>query len=192
MTDSVRAVFKAADAPINWEVINLQTDNNGQVDLTSAYDSLNRNKVGLKGVLFTPIIKTGFQSFNLSIRKQLDLFANLVLCKSMPGYPTRHAEVDIVLIRENTEGEYSGLEHAVVPGVVESMKVITAHNSERIAKFAFDYAVQKGRKKVTAVHKANIMKLADGLFLESCRKVSKQYSGIEFNSIIVDNCAMQV
>ena len=109
------------------------------------------------GVLFTPIIKTGFQSFNLSIRKELDLFANVVLCKSIPGYPSRHQNVDIVVIRENTEGEYSGLEHEVQPGVVESLKVITAHNSERIAKFAFDYALQKGRKKVTAVHKANIM-----------------------------------
>jgi len=109
------------------------------------------------GVLFTPIIKTGFQSFNLSIRKELDLFANVVLCKSIPGYPSRHQNVDIVVIRENTEGEYSGLEHEVQPGVVESLKVITEHNSERIAKFAFDYALQKGRKKVTAVHKANIM-----------------------------------
>jgi isocitrate dehydrogenase (NAD+) len=111
----------------------------------------------MPGVLFTPILRTGFQSFNVSIRKELDLFANLVLCKSIPGYPTRHKDVDIVVIRENTEGEYSGLEHEVAPGVVESLKVITAPKSEQIAKFAFDFAVQKGRKKVTAVHKANIM-----------------------------------
>jgi len=182
MTDAVRAVFRAAGAPVEWEVVHLLPDNDGKVDLTVAYDSLRRNRVGLKGrhfhlfylsplslilvplpslfplgVLFTPIIRTGSQSFNLSIRKELDLFANLVLCKSIPGYPSKHKDVDIVVIRENTEGEYSGLEHEVYPGVVESMKVITAHNSERIAKFAFDYALLKGRKKVTAVHKANIM-----------------------------------
>jgi len=192
MTDSVRAIFKAANAPIEWEVVNLRPDDQGRADLQVAYDSLDRNKVGLKGILFTPIVRTGYQSFNLSIRKELDLFANLVICKSIPGYPTRHKDVDIVIIRENTEGEYSGLEHEVYPGVVESMKVITAHSSERIAKFAFDYALQKGRKRVTAVHKANIMKLGDGLFLETCKKMAKQYSQIEFNSIIVDNCAMQL
>jgi len=192
MTDAVRAVFKAAHVPIDWETIHLQADEKGHVHIEHALDSLRRNKLGLKGVLFTPIIKTGFQSFNLQIRKELDLFANVIVCKSLPGYPTRHKNVDICIIRENTEGEYSGLEHEVYPGVVESMKVITKASSDRIAKFAFDFARMNGRHKVTAVHKANIMKLGDGLFLKSCEKTAELYRNIQFENMIVDNCAMQL
>jgi isocitrate dehydrogenase (NAD+) len=128
----------------------------------------------------------------MQLRKELDLYASLVNCANVPGLPTRHRNVDIVVIRENTEGEYSGLEHEVVPGVVESLKVITKFCSERIAKYAFEYAYLNNRKKVTAVHKANIMKLADGLFLESCREIAAKYPSIEYNEIIVDNCCMQL
>ncbi|KCV68114.1 isocitrate dehydrogenase (NAD+) [Fonticula alba] len=192
LTDSVRAIFKAAEVPVVFDIVDLVPDETGNVDISEAVQSLRRNKVGLKGVLFTPILRTGSQSFNLQIRKELDLYANLVICKSIPGFPARHKDVDIVIIRENTEGEYSGLEHEPFPGVVESLKVVTAHGSERIAKFAFDYARQNNRSKVTAIHKANIMKLGDGLFLKSCEDMGKLYSQIAFDSMIVDNCAMQI
>jgi isocitrate dehydrogenase (NAD+) len=128
----------------------------------------------------------------VQLRKELDLYASLVHCFNLPGLKTRHDNVNIVVIRENTEGEYSGLEHEVVPGVVESLKVITKFCSERIAKYAFEYAYLNNRKTVTAVHKANIMKLADGLFLESCREVAKKYPVIKYNEVIVDNCCMQL
>ena len=192
MTDAVRAVFRAAGAPIQWDQIDLVADDAGQVDIKDALASLRRNRVGLKGILFTPIIKTGAQSFNLQIRKELDLFANVVVCKSLKGLNARHKNVDLVVIRENTEGEYSGLEHQVQPGVVEMLKVVTAQSSKRIAKFAFDYARANDRKKVTAIHKANIMKLGDGLFLRTCQETATLYPHIQFDSMIVDNCAMQL
>ena len=124
-----------------------------------------RNRIGLKGPMTTPIGK-GFRSLNLTLRKELQLYANVRPCLSIPGYKTRYDGINLVTIRENTEGEYSGLEHEVVPGVVESLKIITRVASTRVAEFAFDYAAKHGRKKVTAVHKANIMKLADGLFIK--------------------------
>lgn len=154
-------------------------------------ESIRKNKVCLKGGLKTPV-GGGVSSLNVQLRKELDLYASLVNCFNLPGLPTRHENVDIVVIRENTEGEYSGLEHEVVPGVVESLKVITKFCSERIAKYAFEYAYLNNRKKVTAVHKANIMKLADGLFLESCREIATKYPSIKYNEIIVDNCCMQL
>uniref|UniRef100_A0A0X3PG34 Isopropylmalate dehydrogenase-like domain-containing protein n=2 Tax=Schistocephalus solidus TaxID=70667 RepID=A0A0X3PG34_SCHSO len=132
------------------------------------------------------------KSKNLAIRNQLGLFAYVQHCYNFPGVKTRHSNVDITVIRENTEGEYSQLEHESVPGVVESLKITTEEKSTRIAKFAFDYAIKHGRKKVTAVHKANIMKLGDGLFLNACADISKLYPSIEFNSIIIDNCCMQL
>ncbi|KAJ4958683.1 hypothetical protein NE237_025794 [Protea cynaroides] len=154
-------------------------------------DSIKKNKVCLKGGL-TTAVGGGVSSLNVQLRKDLDLYASLVNCANMPGLLTRHDNVNIVVIRENSEGEYSGLEHEVVPGVVESLKVITQFCSERIASYAFEYAYLNNRKKVTAVHKANIMKLADGLFLESCRKVAAQYPKIVYDEIIVDNCCMQL
>lgn len=126
---------------------------------------MQKNRIGLKGPMTTPIGK-GFRSLNLTLRKELQLYANVRPCLSIPGYKTRYDGIDLVTIRENTEGEYSGLEHEVVPGVVESLKVITRQASTRVAEFGFDYAAKHGRKKVTAVHKANIMKLADGLFIK--------------------------
>jgi len=157
-------------------------------------DSLKRNRVGLKGILFTPISTSGHISWNVAMRQQLDIYASVVLCKSLPGVPTRHNNVDFAIIRENTEGEYSGLEHQSYPGVVESLKVSTRMKAERIARFAFDFALKNNRKKVTCVHKANIMKLGDGLFLNTFRQVAEEYqsSGIAFNDMIVDNTSMQL
>ncbi|KAG9093438.1 isocitrate dehydrogenase (NAD(+)) idh1 [Ceratobasidium sp. UAMH 11750] len=157
-------------------------------------ESLKRNKVGLKGILYTPIDRSGHNSWNVAMRQQLDIYASVVLCKSIRGFPTRHAGVDFAIIRENTEGEYAGLEHQSYPGVVENLKVTTRAKSERIIRFAFDFALKNGRKKVTCVHKANIMKLGDGLFLNTFRQVAEEYksSGIEFNDMIVDNTSMQL
>jgi isocitrate dehydrogenase (NAD+) len=128
------------------------------------------------------------------MRKDLDIYASLVLIKNINGYPTRHKDVDFVIIRENTEGEYAGLEHQSYPGVIESLKITTREKTERIARFAFDFALKNGRKRVTCVHKANIMKLGDGLFLNTCRKIAKDYEslGVEFDDMIVDNCSMQL
>ena len=154
-------------------------------------DSVLKHRIGLKGPMMTPVGK-GFRSLNLTLRKELSLFANVRPCVSIPGFKTRYDNVDLVTIRENTEGEYSGLEHQVVPGVVESLKVITEAKSRRIAEYAFEYAALNDRRKVTAVHKANIMKLGDGQFLAACREVSKQYPTIEFEEMIVDNTCMQL
>ena len=146
------------------------------------------------GIFFTPIETGSHNSWNVAMRQQLDIYASLVICKTLPGYPTRHKDVDFAIIRENTEGEYSGLEHQSYPGVVESLKVSTRAKAERICRFAFDFALKNGRKKVTCVHKANIMKLGDGLFLNTFRAVAKEYesSGITSNDMIVDNTSMQL
>jgi isocitrate dehydrogenase (NAD+) len=154
-------------------------------------DSIRENKVAFKGPL-TTLIGEGFPSANVALRKGLDLYANLRPVRSVAGVDSRYEGINLVIVRENTEDLYSGIEHMVMPGVSQGMKVITSAASIRIARFAFEYAVKRGRKKVTAVHKANIMKLTDGLFLESARSVSKDYPGIEFDDKIVDNLAMQL
>jgi isocitrate dehydrogenase (NAD+) len=154
-------------------------------------DSIKQNRVALKGPLTTPV-GSGFASVNVRLRKTLDLYANLRPVRSLPGVKTPFGELDLVVVRENTEDLYSGLEHVVVPGVVESIKVITEKASTRIAKFAFDYAKQEGRKKVTAIHKANIMKLSDGLFLECFRKIAAEHPEIVADDKIVDNACMQL
>jgi isocitrate dehydrogenase (NAD+) len=154
-------------------------------------ESVRRNRVALKGPVETQVGK-GFRSVNVQLRQELDLYANLRPSRSLPSIPSRFENVDIIVVRENTEGLYSGLEHVVIPGVVESLKIITEKGSTRIAKFAFDYARRHGRKRVTAVHKANIMKLSDGLFLECFRKVSKDYPEIQAEDKIVDNMCMQL
>ncbi|KAK1382762.1 Isocitrate dehydrogenase [Heracleum sosnowskyi] len=189
VTNAVEQVFDAMHAPVTFETYECHGDM--KTVPQEVMDSIKKNKVCLKGGLMTPM-GGGISSLNLHLRKELDLYASLVNCANFPGLPTRHENVDIVVIRENTEGEYAGLEHEVVPGVVESLKVITKFCSERIAKYAFEYAHLNNRKMVTAVHKANIMKLADGLFLESCREVASKYPGIKYNEIIVDNCCMQL
>ncbi|KAF9268050.1 hypothetical protein L218DRAFT_954444 [Marasmius fiardii PR-910] len=195
ITDSVKEIFEHVNAPIEWEQYDVSgMSSSGEALFRQAMDSLKRNRVGLKGILFTPISQSGHISWNVAMRQQLDIYASVVLCKSLPGFPTRHSNVDFAIIRENTEGEYSGLEHQSYPGVVESLKVSTRAKAERITRFAFDFALKNDRKKVTCVHKANIMKLGDGLFLNTFRRVAEEYrsSGIEFNDMIVDNTSMQL
>jgi len=154
-------------------------------------DSIARNKVALKGPVTTPI-GGGFKSINVTLRKQFDLFANFRPIHNLPGLETKWPGVDLIIVRENTEGEYVGLEHEVVPGVVESIKVITEKGSTRIAKFAFEYARKHNRKKIHSIHKANIMKLSDGLFLRCARKVSEDYPEIFYGEHIIDNTCMQL
>jgi isocitrate dehydrogenase (NAD+) len=154
-------------------------------------ESIQRTRVGLKGPVTTPI-GGGFASINVTLRKQFELYANFRPIRNLPHIPTRYPEVDLVIVRENTESLYSGLEHEVVPGVVESLKIITEKASTRIAKFAFEYARKNQRKKVHAIHKANIMKLSDGLFLRCCRNVAKDFPEITYAEHIVDNTCMQL
>ncbi|HEX2254065.1 MAG TPA: isocitrate dehydrogenase (NAD(+)) [Thermoanaerobaculia bacterium] len=187
-------VVAAAGADVEWESYLAGTEamaRHGDPLPAELVDSIRRTKVALKGPVTTPVGK-GFRSINVQLRKTLDLYANLRPCKSLPAFPGRYENVDLVVVRENTEGLYSGLEHEVVPGVVESLKIITEKASTRIAHFAFQYARQYGRKRVTAVHKANIMKLSDGLFLECFRKVSEEYPDIEADDRIIDNLCMQL
>jgi len=153
--------------------------------------SIERNRVGLKGPVTTPVGE-GFSSINVALRKKFELFANFRPIRNLPGVPTRYPGVDLIIVRENTEGLYSGIEHEVVPGVVESLKIITEKASTRIARFAFDYARREKRKKIFAIHKANIMKMSDGLFLRCARNVSKEYPEITYGEHIVDNTCMQL
>src|ERR1700741_5228447 len=154
-------------------------------------DSIERTRVGLKGPVTTPI-GGGFASINVELRKRFELYANFRPIRNLPHIPTRYPDVDLIIVRENTEGLYSGIEHEVVPGVVESLKIITEKASTRIASFAFDYARKNKRKKIHAIHKANIMKLSDGLFLRCTRAVAKEYPEITYGEHIVDNTCMQL
>ena len=188
-------VFKSAGVPIDFEEVNLKAtdDEDCSETIEDAITSVQRNGVALKGNWLSPEGKNmGEMSYNVQLRHRLDLFANVVTCKSFPTIETRHKDVDIIIVRENTEGEYSHLEHENVSGVIEMMKIVTEEKSERIARFAFQFAKENNRKKVTAIHKANIMKMSDGLFLNTCRNVSKHYPDIEFKDMIIDNCAMQL
>ncbi|EYE93503.1 isocitrate dehydrogenase (NAD(+)) IDH1 [Aspergillus ruber CBS 135680] len=195
VAESVKTIFKADNVPIEWEQVDVSgvdTGNKHSEELfKESIASLRRNKLGLKGILFTPVERSGHQSFNVALRQELDIYASIVLIKNIPGYETRHKDVDLCIIRENTEGEYSGLEHQSVQGVVESLKIITRAKSERIAKFAFGFALANNRKKVTCIHKANIMKLADGLFRSTFHKTAENYPTLEVNDMIVDNASMQ-
>ncbi|CCJ29395.1 unnamed protein product [Pneumocystis jirovecii] len=194
ISESVKTIFKAQKVPVEFE----QIDITGQIKageknelFKQSIESLKRNKVGLKGILYTPSEQSDHLSFNVSLRKVVYVYANLTLIKNIPGYETAHKNVDFVIIRENTEGEYSGLEHQSVPGVVESLKIITRTKSERISRFAFDYALKNNRKKVTVIHKANIMKLGDGFFRKTFFEIAKNYPQIEATDLIVDNASMQ-
>jgi len=193
--DSAQEVLSSMGVPIDFEEIYFSEINHGvSKSVDEVMDSVRKNKVCLKGVISVPEASfTGeLMGYNTSFKKNLDLFANVVKVRSLPGVKSRHKNIDTVIIREQTEGEYSCIEHESVKGVVECLKVVTAEKSYRIAKFAFDYATRHGRKKVTAVHKANIMKLGDGLFLRCCGEVAKLYPNIEFESMIVDNTTMQL
>lgn len=192
---SVRDVFQAAGVPVEFEEYFISEVQPSQsASISTVVESFKRNGVGLKGIITTPSNFKGgvLQTLNMKIRAELDLFANVVVIKSLPGFKTRHKNLDFVIIREQTEGEYSALEHESVTGVVECLKVVTRMKSKRIAKFAFDYATRNNRQKVTAVHKANIMKLGDGLFLKCCEEVAQYYPKIEFETMIIDNCCMQL
>ena len=191
---ATRRVIDAAGVQIEWEELAARTDSAteaGQLVNQGAIDSVRRNRVALKGPTGTAIAG-GAPSVNVALRKTLDLYANLRPVKNLPGVKSRFENVDIVLVRENTEDLYSGLEHEVVPGVVESLKIITERASTRIARFAFEYAKRSGRKKIHAIHKANIMKLSDGLFLKSLRAVAERYKDVEYKEMIVDNACMQM
>jgi len=194
VTEAVLRVLAASGVSIEWERYQagvLAFERTGQALPADLVDSVRRNKVALKGPVTTPIGQ-GFTSVNVGLRKALDLYANLRPVANLPGVNARFTGVDLVIVRENTEDLYAGLEHEVVPGVIESLKIITARASTRISEFAFQHARRHGRKKVTAIHKANIMKLSDGLFLDCAREVSRRYPDIQYDEKIVDACCMQL
>lgn len=194
VTAAVVAILECAGVDIEWEKYFVGSEaisRFGDPLPQEVLDSILRNKVAMKGPVTTPI-GSGFASINVRLRKTLDLYANLRPVKSLPNIITRFENIDLIVVRENTEDLYSGLEHEVVPGVVESLKIITERASTRIARFAFEYARTHGRKKITAVHKANIMKMSDGLFLQCFRRVAKDYPNIEANDKIIDNLCMQL
>ena len=191
---AVLRIIDATDVAIEWEsyVVGVSAmERFGSTLPDEAVTAARKNKVTLKGPVGTPI-GTGFESVNVRLRKALQLYANIRPIRNLPGITTPFDNVDLVIVRENTEGLYSGLEHEVVPGVVESLKIITDYASTRVSQFAFEYARRHGRKRITAVHKANIMKKSDGLFLDCFRKVSLDYPDIECDEKIVDNMCMQL
>ncbi len=195
LAEATRRVLDASGVALEWELVDA-----GEAVMARygtplpdhVIESIRRNRVAIKGPITTPV-GAGFRSVNVALRQALGLYANLRPARSIPGIESRYQDVDLVIVRENTEDLYAGIEHMVGPDAAESIKIITRAASERIARFAFEYAVANRRHKVTAVHKANIMKLTDGLFLESCRTVAADYAGrIEFEDRIVDNMCMQL
>ncbi|KRX47811.1 putative isocitrate dehydrogenase [NAD] subunit alpha, mitochondrial, partial [Trichinella murrelli] len=215
ISSSVQTIFKVAEVPIEWEVVDVTPvkGRDGTWKIPSkCIESIRQTKIGLKGPLATPVGK-GHRSLNLAVRKweqhwsnklsahssckicfsrEFNLFANVRPCRSIEGFTTLYDKVDIVTIRENTEGEYSGIEHEIIDGVVQSIKLITKEASYRIAKFAFEFARKNNRKTVTAVHKANIMRMSDGLFLRTCREVGEQYDGIKFHEAYLDTVCLNL
>jgi isocitrate dehydrogenase (NAD+) len=194
VVDATIEVVNATGVQIEWE----RGDAGAEVEAregvnlpTATLEQIIRNDAALKGPTATGVAK-GSKSANVHLRKSLDLYANLRPVRNLPGVKTRYDNVDLVIVRENTEDLYTGLEHIVVPGVVEAIKIITEKASTRIAKFAFEYARKHNRRMVTAIHKANIMKLSDGLFIECCKRVARGYPEIEYNELIIDNACMQL
>jgi len=194
VTKPTLAIIDAAGVDVQWETHLAGAEalkKHGTTIPKSLMDSFEKNRVALKGPVTTPVGE-GFASVNVELRQSFTLYANLRPIRNLPGVKARYQGIDLFVVRENTEGLYSGIEHEVVPGVVESLKIMTEQASTRIAKFAFKFARSHGRKKIVAVHKANIMKLSDGLFLECARKVSKNFKSIGFSDIIVDNACLQL
>jgi isocitrate dehydrogenase (NAD+) len=194
VTEAVLRIFHAAAVNIEWERHDAGVTAFKRFNQSLPAEllvSIRRNKVALKGPVTTPIGE-GMTSVNVGLRKALDLYANLRPVRNIAGVESRFQNVDMIIVRENTEDLYSGLEHEVVPGVVESLKIITERASTRIARFAFEHARANGRKRVTAIHKANIMKLGDGLFLQSIRAVAREYSDITYDEKIVDAACMSL
>jgi len=194
---ATKRILEAAGVLIDWDEFGARAENTdtttvkGAVLNELAIESVRKNRVGLKGPMATAVAG-GAPSVNVALRKSLELYANLRPVKNLPGVKSHFDGVDVVIVRENTEDLYSGLEHEVVPGVVESLKIITERASSRIAEFAFKYAKENGRKKIHAIHKANIMKLSDGLFLKSIRTVAEKFPEIEYKEMIVDNACLQI
>ena len=194
VSNAVVKIVEAAGLDVRWESYAAGVEaleRHGSTLPHELLDSIARNKVALKGPVTTPV-GGGFSSVNVGLRKALNLFANVRPIWNIPSVPSRYDGVDLVIIRENTEDLYSGIEHEVVPGVVESLKIITAEASTRVAKFAFDYARKHGRERITSVHKANIMKMGDGLFLSSVRQVAAHYPDIVSDDRIVDAACMHL
>ena len=192
MMEYVKEVVKYAGAPVNFETVHLDPSSDDYQDLENAISAVKRNGCAIKGNIESKLNRPDIKSRNVEMRNALDLFVNRVHCKSQPGVKTRHEDIDIVLMRMNTEGEYAQLEHESVPGVVESLKIMTESHCERLCRYAFNWARENGRKKVTLIHKANIMKVTDGLFLEVSKEVAKDYPDIEHQQMIIDNCCMQL
>jgi isocitrate dehydrogenase (NAD+) len=194
---ATKRILEAAGVLIDWDEFGARAENTDSATVKGvvlnelAIKSVRKNRVGLKGPMATAVAG-GAPSVNVALRKSLELYANLRPVKNLPGVKSHFDGVDVVIVRENTEDLYSGLEHEVVPGVVESLKIITEKASSRIAEFAFKYAKENGRKKIHAIHKANIMKLSDGLFLKSIRTVAEKFPDIEYKEMIVDNACMQI
>lgn len=194
ISNAVTEIIKASGLDINWDIQTAGTDvieEEGTPLPQRVIDSIKNNKVALKAPVTTPIGK-GFRSVNVQLRKELDLYANLRPCKNLPNVKTRYENVDLVIVRENTEDLYAGVEEKIDDDTMHSIKVITRKASERICRFAFDYAVKNNRKEVTCVTKANIMKLSDGLFLDCYRKIAQEYPQIKQREILVDNLCMQL
>ncbi len=194
VTEAALRIVEAAGVAVEWERVEAGASvvaKYGTPVPDAVLNAVRDRGVALKGPLTTPV-GGGFKSANVLLRQSLDLYACVRPARSIPGLDTPFRDVDIVLVRENTEGLYSGLEHRVAPGIVESLKIVTEHACNRISRYAFEFAERAGRRLVTAVHKANIMKLSDGLFLECARRVAQQHPGIEYAEIIIDNCAMQL
>lgn len=193
ISKAVKDIYAATKVPIEWEFCDVTPIivNNQTAIPQKAIDSINKNLVALKGPLATPVGK-GHRSLNLTLRKTFNLFANVRPAKSIDGYPTPYENVDTVLIRENTEGEYSGIEHTVVPGVVQSIKLITREASERCIRYAFEYARSINKPKVLVVHKATIMKLSDGLFVETAKQVAKEFPDVSIDFELIDNTSLRL
>lgn len=188
----VREIFRYAGVPVDFEVVDIDPNSESNDDLEYAITSMKRNGVAIKGNIETKSEAAGVVSRNVALRNELDLFVNVLHCKSYPGIRSHHQDVDLYVIRQNTEGEYAMLEHESVPGVVESLKIMTDEGAERLSRFAFEFARHNGRKKLTTIHKANIMKLSDGLFLKVSQRVAKEYPDIVHENMIIDNTCMQL
>src|SRR5579863_1459246 len=194
VTEATVRILEATGVKFEWESFHVGSEafeKFGEYIPKELIESIERTRVGLKGPVTTPV-GGGFPSINVALRKKFELYANFRPIRNLPHIATRYPDVDLIIVRENTESLYSGLEHEVVPGVVESLKIITEKASTRIARFAFEYARKWNRKKIHGIHKANIMKLSDGLFLTSIRKVAAEYPDIEYKELIIDNACMQM
>jgi isocitrate dehydrogenase (NAD+) len=194
VTGAAVRIIESSGVKIDWETFKAGSEafeKYNEYIPKELLESIERTGVALKGPITTPI-GGGFASINVTLRKKFELYANYRPIKNLPSLPTRYPAVDLVIIRENTEGEYSGIEHEVVPGVVECLKIITEKGSTRIGKFAFEFARREKRKRVHAIHKANVMKMSDGLFLRCCRNVAKDYPEITYGEHLVDNTCMQL